>query len=172
MSVLAKLAIVLVTVAVMEAVAYAVHRWWMHGPGGWAWHESHHRPRTGWFEKNDLYGAIFALIAMGLFIAGALWSPTLWWVAVGITAYGAIYATVHDGLVHQRFMRWVPRRGYARRLVQAHKLHHATQGRDGAVSFGFVWARDPAEYKAELARNVKAGRARLRPADVTDRGLA
>ena len=47
----------------------------------------------------------------------------------------------HDGIVHQRWFRWVPKRGYAKRLVQAHKLHHATIGKEGGVSFGFVFAR-------------------------------
>jgi beta-carotene 3-hydroxylase len=61
----------------------------------------------------------------------------------GILLYGMIYTLMHDGLVHQRYFRWVPRKGYAKRLVQAHKLHHATIGKEGGVSFGFVFARDP-----------------------------
>ena len=73
-----------------------------------------------------------------------------------------IYTFVHDGLVHQRFFRWVPKRGYAKRLVQAHKLHHATVGREGGVSFGFVLARSPAKLKAELKRQREAGIARVR----------
>ena len=50
----------LATVAGMELFAYAAHRWIMHGPG-WFLHESHHRPRLGRWELNDLYAAIFAL---------------------------------------------------------------------------------------------------------------
>jgi beta-carotene 3-hydroxylase len=46
-------------VAAMEAVAYAVHRWIMHGPG-WFLHKSHHEP-SGPLEANDLYGLIFAI---------------------------------------------------------------------------------------------------------------
>ena len=41
------------------------------------------------------------------------------WIGLGILFYGIIYTLVHDGLVHQRYFRWVPRKGYARRLVQA-----------------------------------------------------
>ena len=33
----------------MELVAYLTHRFLMHGPL-WFLHESHHRPREGWFE--------------------------------------------------------------------------------------------------------------------------
>jgi len=58
----------------------------------------------------------------------------------------------------------VPRRGYARRLVQAHRLHHATLGKEGGVSFGFVFARDPAMLKRELRAQREAGIAVLREA--------
>ena len=78
--------------------------------------------------------------------------------------YGVIYTLVHDGLVHQRWFRWVPKRGYARRLVQAHNLHHAAIGKEGGVSFGFVVARDPARLKRDLAAQSEAGRVRLREA--------
>ena len=145
-----KLALVAATVLLMEGVAWATHRYVMHG-WGWGWHRSHHEPRRGAFEKNDLYAVAFALGVVGLFFAGLRWTP-LWWVALGITAYGAIYAIVHDVMVHQRFgTRWVPRRGYARRLLQAHRLHHAVRGRDGGVSFGFLLAPDPARLKRALA---------------------
>ena len=39
---------------------------------------------------------------------------------------------------------------HARRLVQAHKLHHAVQTKEGAVSFGFVFAPDPHKLRAKL----------------------
>ena len=48
------------TIAGMELVAYAAHRWVMHGVG-WFLHESHHRPRPGTWELNDLYAVIFAV---------------------------------------------------------------------------------------------------------------
>ena len=56
----------------------------------------------------------------------------------------------------------MPKRGYAKRLVQAHKLHHATVGKEGGVSFGFVFAGDPARLKAELRRQRDAGVAVVR----------
>ncbi|SIK49469.1 Uncharacterised protein [Mycobacteroides abscessus subsp. abscessus] len=42
------------TVVGMELFAIVAHKYIMHG-WGWGWHASHHAPRTGWFEKNDLY---------------------------------------------------------------------------------------------------------------------
>ena len=44
----------------MEWVAWATHKYLMHG-WLWCWHESHHLPREGTFEKNDLFAFYFAL---------------------------------------------------------------------------------------------------------------
>ena len=145
----AKLAVVVAMVLFMECFAWVAHRYVMHG-FGWAWHRSHHEPHDRPVEKNDLYAAVFSSIVIGMFIVGLRWE--VWtWVAVGITAYGAIYLFVHDMLVHQRFgMRWVPRRGYLKRLHQAHRLHHAVRDKHGAVSFGFLFAPAPATLKERL----------------------
>ena len=133
------LLVVAITVVAMEALAAGVHRYVMHGPG-WGWHRSHHEPRAGWFERNDLYAVVFALLSVGFFVAGA-WASLLWWVGLGMVIYGVGYALLHDGLVHRRlpFLK-SPRNGYLKRLVQAHRLHHAVHEREGAVSFGFLYA--------------------------------
>jgi beta-carotene 3-hydroxylase len=164
---IAPLALVLVTVAAMELVAWASHKYIMHG-FGWAWHRDHHEPHEGFLEKNDLYALVGAALSISMFAIGspmimgaAAWWPGTW-IGLGVLVYGMIYTLVHDGLVHQRWFRWVPRGGYAKRLVQAHKLHHATIGKEGGVSFGFVWARDPVKLKAELKRQRDAGIAVVR----------
>ena len=147
------------TVIGMEAFAYAAHRWIMHGPG-WFLHESHHRPRTGWFELNDLYGVIFAVPSMALIFGGLHWGwGSDWvWVGAGIAAYGAIYFGFHDVIVHKRLShRYVPRSSYMKRIVQAHRLHHAVETKHGTVSFGFLVAPRPEALKAELARRGRAG---------------
>lgn len=131
--------IVTSSVLVMEVLAALVHRYVMHG-FGWGWHRSHHEPHTGMFERNDLYAIIFAGIAVLLMGLGHVWSP-LFWISIGLCVYGALYVFVHDGVVHQRWpFRHVPRRGYLKRLYQAHKLHHAVEGQEGGVSFGFLYA--------------------------------
>ncbi len=149
----AKFLIVILTVAGMELFAYAAHRWIMHGKLGWGWHKSHHEARAenSIFEKNDLYGIVMSIVSITLFALGAsVWWP-LTWVAVGMTIYGFIYYFVHDGLVHQRWpFRAVPKRGYLRRLYQAHRLHHAVEGREDCVSFGFIYAPPVDKLKAEL----------------------
>ncbi|WP_432201981.1 sterol desaturase family protein [Erythrobacter sp. W53] len=159
--------IVIATVAAMEWVAWASHKYIMHG-FGWAWHRDHHEPHDNMLEKNDLYAIVGAAMSISMFIwgspmmmgASAWWPAT--WIGLGILFYGIIYTLVHDGLVHQRYFRWVPKSGYAKRLVQAHKLHHATVGKEGGVSFGFVLAGDPAKLKAELKRQREDGVAKIR----------
>jgi len=148
--ILVPLAIVVVTVVAMDLIAAWVHEHIMHG-WGWGWHRSHHEDHDGTMERNDLYAVVFAGISMLLFLIGKYWVGPAWWVAVGLCVYGAIYFVVHDGLVHQRWpFRHVPRRGYLRRVYQAHRLHHAVTGREGAVSFGFVFVASPETLKRRL----------------------
>ena len=127
------------TVVAMELAAAAIHRFVMHGPG-WGWHRSHHEPHDGTFELNDLYAVVFAGLAFVLMIASPISGP-LYWVGIGMSVYGILYFIVHDGLVHQRWpFRHHPRHPYLKRLVQAHRLHHAVEGREDCVSFGFLYA--------------------------------
>jgi len=169
MSLPAIIATVLLTVLAMEGVAWSSHKYVMHG-FGWGWHRDHHEPHASFWERNDLYAVVGAAMSIAMFAVGSpmvmgasAWEPGTW-IGLGILAYGIIYTAIHDGLVHQRWFRWVPRKGYARRLVQAHKLHHATIGKEGGVSFGFVFARDPAVLKRELKQQRLAGIAVLRDA--------
>ena len=166
---LAALAIVLATVAAMELVAWASHKYVMHG-FGWGWHRDHHEPHGKALEKNDLFALVGAAFSIALFAVGSplvmgadTWQPGTW-IGLGVLCYGVIYTLIHDGLVHQRWFRYVPRGGYARRLVQAHKLHHATLSKEGGVSFGFVLARDPQALRQELREQRRAGIAVLREA--------
>lgn len=141
----------------MEGVAWAVHRFLMHGPL-WRLHASHHAPGRRRLEANDLFGVAFAALACSVF----WWSAppdrhAIWWAAAGVTVYGCLYLVVHDGLVHRRFpLPLSAGRGYLRRLVQAHHLHHRARERTGAVSFGFLMPRDIAALKRRL-RQHQAG---------------
>jgi beta-carotene 3-hydroxylase len=149
----------LLTIAAMEGVAYAAHRWLMHGPG-WFLHKSHHSPRTGNWELNDLYAVIFAVPSIALIMAGLHFGLGDWavWLGAGIAAYGAIYAIFHDIIVHKRIdHRYVPRSNYMKRIVQAHRLHHAVETKEGTVSFGFLVAPKPEALKAELAARGRKG---------------
>lgn len=159
MSWIAGLLLFFATVALMEGFAYAAHRWVMHGPG-WFLHKSHHRPRTGKWELNDLYAAIFAVPSFVLLLGGVQlgWWPGCAWIGAGIAAYGAIYFGFHDWIVHQRLPgRFVPRSAYMKRIVQAHRLHHVVETKAGTVSFGFLVAPHPEKLKATLAARGRKG---------------
>ncbi len=112
----------------------------MHGPL-WSLHESHHVPHEGRLEKNDLFGVFFALPSIALIWVGTHgWAPALW-IGLGMAAYGAAYFIFHDIIVHRRVkIPYKPGGGYLQRITQAHRIHHATRERDGAVSFGFLYA--------------------------------
>ena len=156
MTSLLNFAIVLISVIVMEIFAWVIHKYVMHGPG-WGWHESHHTETEGLFEKNDLYAVVFSFIAAGFFIIGSMGVTWLWFVGLGLTIYGILYGIVHDGLVHRRLPFPRKARGrYLKRLVQAHRLHHAAHTKEGCVSFGFIWAEDVQKLKAELKANMAA----------------
>lgn len=145
--------------AAMEAFAWVTHRYIMHGPL-WVLHRSHHEPRTGMFELNDLFVVIFACPAIALFWWGSQGHAWATAAGMGVTAYGAIYAVFHDGLVHGRFKTPLAARSrFWRQRVQAHRLHHAVRTRTGAVSFGFLWAPSPRALKARLAQMRAAGAA-------------
>ena len=158
MSVAAGILLFFATVLAMEVVAYVTHRWVMHGPG-WFLHESHHRDRPGMFELNDLYALIFAIPSIVLLYGGVQlgWGDGATWIGAGIAAYGAIYFGFHDVIVHRRIAhRYVARSTYMKRIVQAHRLHHATTSKYGSVSFGFIWAPRPEILKRQLGESAQA----------------
>jgi len=158
MSLAPGLLLLVATVAFMEGFAYAMHRWVMHGPL-WSLHKSHHSPRTGWFERNDWFAVVFALPSILLIFMGTQlgFSPAFAWVGTGIAVYGMIYFGFHDVIVHRRLKHgWRPKGAYMRRIVQAHRLHHAAETKDGTVSFGFLYAPPVRQLKAQLAVNEAA----------------
>eukprot|EP00244_Chara_vulgaris_P009401 TRINITY_DN3998_c0_g1_i2.p1 TRINITY_DN3998_c0_g1~~TRINITY_DN3998_c0_g1_i2.p1 ORF type:complete len:307 (+),score=58.20 TRINITY_DN3998_c0_g1_i2:2-922(+) len=96
----------------------------------WSMHESHHRPRDGPFELNDVFaiinaGPAIALMSYGFFHKGLI--PGLCFGAgLGITLFGIAYMFVHDGLVHKRFpVGPIADLPYLKRVAAAHQLHHA-----------------------------------------------
>jgi beta-carotene 3-hydroxylase len=119
----------LVAFAGMEAVSYAAHRWVMHG-AAMGWHRSHHRPRVGRFEKNDLFPLCFSTVGVTLFAlatTGPAIAPLLW-VAGGVTAYGAVYLFVHEVYIHERLPVRLPRLAYLEWARRSHRIHHLFGG--------------------------------------------
>lgn len=145
------IAVFLAAFAFMEAFAWFTHKYVMHG-FGWVWHKSHHEPRTGIFELNDLFAVVFATPAIVCIYLGVHGLPLLLPIGLGVTAYGMVYFMFHDGLVHKRYP--VPMNGrskFWKRLIQAHRIHHAVGTKHGCVSFGFLIAQPVRDLKAQLA---------------------
>ncbi|XP_031482038.1 beta-carotene 3-hydroxylase 1, chloroplastic-like [Nymphaea colorata] len=149
----------------MEFWARWAHRALWHA-SMWSVHESHHRPREGPFEMNDVFAIInavpaIALMGFGFFNKGLV--PGLCFGAgLGITVFGIAYMFVHDGLVHRRFpvgpIANVP---YFRRVAAAHQLHHADKF-DGVPYGLFLGPKELEdvggleELEKEINRRIKA----------------
>ncbi|KAL6177298.1 hypothetical protein ACLB2K_048824 [Fragaria x ananassa] len=91
--------------------------------------QSHHRPRDGAFELNDVFAIINAAPAIAVLSYGSfnngLFPGLCFGAGLGITIFGIAYMFVHDGLVHRRFpvgpIADVP---YLQKVAAAHQLHH------------------------------------------------
>ncbi len=135
----------------MEGVAWAMHRYVMHG-FLWRLHRGHHTTHDSVFEANDLFAVIFAAPATWLIYLGMHGVPVLAPIGFGATTYGLVYFLFHDGLVHRRFpIPLDPHSRFWKPRVQAHRLHHAVRTRRGCVSFGFLWALPARLLKSKLA---------------------
>ncbi|MBL0102634.1 MAG: sterol desaturase family protein [Bacteroidetes bacterium] len=122
----------------MEGVAWFTHKYIMHG-FLWVLHESHHKPRTGRFEKNDWFFAFYATIAMTLMYFGYDNLDFRFWMGLGVTAYGFTYFLLHDVFIHRRgrFFEKIDH-PYFKAMRKAHKVHHKTMGKDGSEEFGLL----------------------------------
>jgi beta-carotene 3-hydroxylase len=138
----------------MEGVAWFTHKYIMHG-FMWCWHRSHHEPRKGWFERNDLFAVVFSLPSAFLFIYSSNFREDYYFtsVAIGILGYGLFYFLFHDILVHQRirFRKKIKSR-YLKRLIQAHYVHHEKHTKDDCEAFGFLFA--PRKYEKDDRKEV------------------
>lgn len=128
----------------MELVAWAAHKYLMHG-ALWIWHEDHHNPHRHegrFFEKNDLFFLVFAIPSATAYIIG-LSTPGffgLTFVGIGISIYGLVYFLIHDVYIHRRF-KWFKQLDtkYSRAILRAHGAHHAKTSKEDGESFGLLW---------------------------------
>jgi len=122
--------LVFVSFVAMEGVSYAAHRAVMHSRRGMRWHRSHHAPQQSGFEANDLFPVVFSVIGFTVFALSA-WGPridALFWIGVGVTAYGIVYAIVHEIYIHERLPIRLPRWRYLEWVKEAHRIHHLFGG--------------------------------------------
>ncbi|MEY3965616.1 MAG: hypothetical protein RL263_785 [Bacteroidota bacterium] len=130
----------------MEAFAWFTHKYVMHG-FMWIWHRSHHEPRHGAFELNDLFGFMFAIPSVILIVLGSDEFDWRFFAGLGIAGYGLAYFLVHDVFVHQR-VKWLKKTNlpYFRAMRLTHHLHHSVHSKQGAEAFGFLFVL-PKFYK-------------------------
>ncbi|MCT4623566.1 MAG: sterol desaturase family protein [Schleiferiaceae bacterium] len=134
---------ILITFILMEGVAWAMHKYIMHGPF-WHLHADHHDKRLmiyGFFERNDAFFIFFSVIAITAF---ALWSIFGWTIplgiGIGVSIYGAVYFVIHDLFIHQRIKIWRNTKNpYLLALRKAHKAHHKHLNKEDGECFGMLW---------------------------------
>ena len=149
--------ITLATYVVMEGITWCTHKFVMHGLM-WYFHEDHHQPRGGFFEKNDAFFLIFAVPSCLLIVFGSMAAFDFrFFIGIGILLYGLSYFLIHDVLIHQRF-DWFTRTDnvYFRAIRKAHKVHHKHLNKEHGECFGMLYV--PRKYFVEAAayrKNLK-----------------
>ena len=140
-------AIGLVTAAFWEVVAWSMHKYVMHG-FGWVLHHDHHVTSSRRLQKNDAYAVFFALCSFLLIFFGfKTGTIPMASAGLGVGLYGVGYAMFHEVMFHKRIrsIQLKPTHPYLRRIINAHRQHHRTVSRTGAISFSFLWA--PKKYR-------------------------
>jgi beta-carotene 3-hydroxylase len=121
--------ILIASFVAMEFFSYLVHRFIYHG-SLWFIHRSHHTPRTGLFEWNDVFPLVLAAGSIYLMLHGIAQPDGADIVAasVGISAYGMVYLTIHDLYVHRRMRSLTFAIPYLKKVKKAHMVHHLYGG--------------------------------------------
>ncbi len=147
--------VILGTFCAMEWVAWATHKYVMHG-FLWVLHKDHHVKEPGFFEKNDTFFLIFAVPSWALLMFGTLYANALSIsIGIGILLYGMAYFLVHEVFIHRRF-KWFGTGNsvYTKAILRAHKMHHKHLGKEDGENFGMLlvgWKY----FKREMEANKK-----------------
>ncbi|MDP3468997.1 MAG: sterol desaturase family protein [Daejeonella sp.] len=139
MQILLHIAIILLTIAAMEAFSWFIHKYLFHGPL-WFIHKSHHTERHGWFEFNDVFSLFFAIISLYLMWEGRLDLNYSFWIGLGISVYGMIYFIFHDWFIHNRLKSFKSGNRYLLGIRRAHKIHHKSTEKNPSEEFGLLLA--------------------------------
>ena len=132
--------IVVLTIATMEALSWAMHKYLFHGPL-WFIHKTHHgHGKHKWFELNDLFSILFAALSLWLMWAGHFTLDYRLWIGVGISLYGTIYFIFHDWFIHNRFKPFKTNNSYLLNIRRAHKIHHKSMEKWPSEEFGLLVA--------------------------------
>jgi len=149
--------IVFLTFVLMEAAAWLMHKFVMHG-FMWYFHEDHHQPIPklfGFFERNDLFFLIFAVPSWLCIMLGMMYQayvPVS--IGAGIAVYGFAYFLVHEVFIHRR-LTWFKNSDnvYLRAIRKAHKVHHKHLGKEDGECFGMLLV--PMKYFREARESMR-----------------
>jgi beta-carotene 3-hydroxylase len=122
----------------LEIASIFMHKYLFHGPL-WFLHKSHHAPRKGFWENNDVFSLFFAGVSIVLFLTSrsAPLEDYRFWLASGMTTFGLGYFVVHDIWAHKRaFRRSRAPWSWIDGLVHAHRHHHRMTTKDGTGPYG------------------------------------
>ncbi len=140
MNILLNTTIIILTIAAMEVLSWAMHRYLFHGPL-WFIHKTHHgHSGKGWLELNDLFSLGFAVLSLWLMWAGHFILDYRLWIGMGISVYGIIYFIFHDWFIHNRFKPFATRNRYLLNIRRAHKAHHKSMEKWPSEEFGLLVA--------------------------------
>jgi beta-carotene 3-hydroxylase len=131
--------IILGTLAGMELISWALHKYLFHGPL-WFIHQTHHQQKHGLFEWNDIFSLLFGSVAVALMWFGHLNFDFRFWIGAGISIYGLIYFVFHDWFIHQRLKPFKTNNSYLIGIRRAHKIHHKSLHKNDAEEFGLLLA--------------------------------
>lgn len=142
--------IILAAFIAMEVIAWALHKYVMHG-FLWNIHEDHHIRKNKLFEKNDFFAIVFG-IPSWLFIMFGIMGGCDYrlYIGIGITLYGIAYVLIHDGLIHNRIKVFSHTKNrYLLGLRKGHLAHHIhdtdpNYKKENDVCYGMLWV--PLKY--------------------------
>tara|TARA_B100001778_G_C18529325_1_gene602805 strand:+ start:215 stop:610 length:396 start_codon:yes stop_codon:yes gene_type:complete len=123
----------------MEFVAWAVHKYIMHG-FLWSLHKDHHvvNPKNV-FQKNDYFFLIFAIPSMILIFIGYENYSIELFIGYGIALYGLAYFLIHEIIIHRRLPPPAKTKSkYIKAIRKAHKIHHKNREKHNGINFGML----------------------------------
>ena len=138
----------------MELVAWATHKYLMHGLL-WKLHKDHHVvDKNKKFQKNDFFFLIFAIPSMILIYIGYEYDNISLFFGLGIALYGLGYFIVHEIIIHQR-LRFFKKsnNSYIKSIRMAHKVHHKHLSAEDGECFGMLLF--PIKYYQEAKKQSK-----------------
>ena len=131
--------IIISTFVFMEFVAWAAHKYLMHGIL-WNLHQDHHVVNHEKFlQKNDYFFLIFAIPSIILIFIGYENLTSGFFIGIGIALYGLAYFLIHEIIIHRRLPAPNKTKSkYIKAIRKAHKVHHKNRGKYEGVNFGML----------------------------------